>query len=309
MRVGGVGRSKQIIKQKQRLGKVKQHTAQKRFNASEFSDFIRARWYLTQHSKLSKIQWAVSEHYLLQVINELVKIQHNELTHVDLKTILANAMPTNGQLAWQYYKCLLTKLPLLQKFIIKELQVNQYFVVATAATEDDYYRLIANGVAANLSVAQVNSLKLATQYYDMIKQATKINWQLVTELYRGIEVIGQKSLNEVLVRPANLGASEQLQISKIKALVGQQLMTALLPLLPTDRPRWTLTELVLAISSSSFTLNWAADVTQLVGLSNQIKTFIKVNQIEATQFKEADWQILEEILEQVGLNKFLVVIE
>ncbi|MCT4395661.1 hypothetical protein [Periweissella beninensis] len=305
MRVGSVGSVKQTIKQKQRLGKVKQHTSKSKFIPSEFSDFMRVRWYLTQQAKLSGIAWAVGEHYLMHVIQVLLKKQQTAQTPIKLIDIFTAAMPINGQLTWQYYQCLLKILPQLQKFLAKELQANKQFIVTQLPTLDEHNKLIAHGVANNLSTAQGKSGALGQQYYDLIWTEKHINWQLVNELYRGIEVLGQiKGLKDIT--PKILTDETTSKIKAVNSVQGQQILLALLPFVDKTTSNWDLAMFVEVLKTESFSATWTADVRQLMGLSNEIRIFIENNQAKQLRFAATDWQLLEEVIEQVGLNKFLL---
>lgn len=123
MRSGGKAQTKQLIQQKHRIRQ--QQTQQLApFDAQQFQEFMRVRWYLTTNQVLTPLDQNLSEVWLVTLLDGILSARPQGIMNVHRLDMTALVKASLGQLAglnYQNYLRLLTLSPRLFKFLKKNL--------------------------------------------------------------------------------------------------------------------------------------------------------------------------------------------
>lgn len=305
MRSGGKAQTKQLIQQKHRIRQ--QQTQQLApFDAQQFQEFMRVRWYLTTNQVLTPLDQNLSEVWLVTLLDGILSARPQGIMNVHRLDMTALVKASLGQLAglnYQNYLRLLTLSPRLFKFLKKELAVNPYFVVDTLPTKPEFAASMAQFLAQNLSHRQGMAERLTAQYYGLFWQNEQIVPAMIAELYRGQTVAAPIDASQLSSEPANLQVVQTQLLAAIKPdMANQAVLTAICsnPMFVTAVYQQDVA-LLLASPFAIIPTTWQPTTETLLGLGQQVQALVAASQL-GTEITATSWQQFDWLLAITALN-------
>lgn len=125
----------------------------KPFDFNEWAGFLRARYYLMYHDKYDQKTFEVASFFFDDLLAMIVQ-QHftqftsNERAAVNLNEAMQATLVNSEDRDWRYFILLVPVLFDMQKLLVKESQVNTYFIASAPKFDINFWRMIVRTVLA-----------------------------------------------------------------------------------------------------------------------------------------------------------------
>lgn len=317
MKQGHAAQVKSLKAQKNRLGKQKQASQLNPFVADKFIDVLRVRWYLTHHQKLSKLELAVSDAFLLNFLDVLLVDYRVQLvagpTNIDLLDVLTKTLNSSVEFTWQYFTVLNGFLADFVHFFKKEAVINPRTLLTSVPKRDEITRLMANNLGLQLSMRQGQEDKLAAQYAGLFYADDQLAEDVIAEMFRGT-----KPMLPGLIKTPLVALGDDMEVGTLmvteyteKAEVGAFLtavQTGLAREYHQSMDDWD-TAGILSFMQEKLFAYWTPQVDVIVGLGNELGDYVKFLGEAGYKLPVAsqklNWTALDEYISNVALNWLL----
>ncbi|QBO35522.1 hypothetical protein EQG49_03150 [Periweissella cryptocerci] len=318
MKQGHAAQVKSLKAQKNRLGKQKQATQLKPFVADKYIYFLRVRWYLTHHQKLSKLELAVSDEFLLSFTEVLLVDYKTQLTAgpttINVLDVLTKTLNSSVEFTWQYFTVLNKFLGDFINFFKKESSVNPRTLLMAVPKRDEIVRLMANNLGLQLSMRQGQEDKLAAQYAGMFYADGKLAEELIAEMFRGTQGMQPKLIKTPLValgddmEVGTLMVAEYTEKPEVAAFL-QAVQTGMIREYHQSMDDWNVEGILSFVQEKLFDY-WTPQADVIVGLGNELGDYVKYLAEAGYKLPVANenlnWTALDEYISDIALNWLLI---
>lgn len=305
MRSGGKAQTKKLIQQKHRI-RQQQNQQLAPFNAQQFQEFMRVRWYLT-NQVLTITERNLSEIWLTTLLDDIIAqriIEPTKVQCLDLTRLIRLALIQLIRLDYQYYLMLAKLGPKLLRFIKKEFTVNAYFTLDCIPSNKQFNKLISDVLAQKLSHSQGVDNRFTAQYQALFWQDNQLVESMIVELYRGQMaqpvILESKPLladnNKIKNLEEKLKTALRKDMPNIGALDAICNNTSFLTALIYDDP-----DLLLISPTAIVIESWKPTNETFLGIGNQLQVIVKTI-ISTTNIDTNTWHQFDRILAVCALN-------